>query len=107
MTNQLHLKRTALFLLMITAIFSLVACAPGPNTVTRDDDTATETKPAGFFKGWWHGFISLFTFIVSLFNKNVNVYEVFNSGNWYNFGFILGVAAFFGGGGGASRRWKK
>jgi hypothetical protein len=32
-----------------------------------------------------------------LFNDNVNIYEVHNNGNWYNFGFMLGVSAAFSG----------
>jgi hypothetical protein len=36
-----------------------------------------------------------------LFNDNVNIYEVHNNGNWYNFGFMLGVACVFSGGAGA------
>jgi hypothetical protein len=27
----------------------------------------------------------------------VNIYEVHNNGNWYNFGFVLGVSVAFGG----------
>ena len=54
------------------------------------------------------GFIVLFTFIISLFNDNVAVYDVHNSGGWYNFGFLLGVMFFFGGsGGGAGRRRRR
>ncbi|MFC2088797.1 hypothetical protein ACFLSX_04280, partial [Calditrichota bacterium] len=57
--------------------------------------------------GLWHGFISLFSFIASLFYDNVSIYEVHNNGNWYNLGFILGIMCFFGGsGGGAGRRSK-
>ena len=32
-------------------------------------------------------------FLVSLFRDSVNVYEVHNSGGWYNFGFLLGTWA--------------
>jgi hypothetical protein len=39
---------------------------------------------------------------VSLFNDNVNIYEVHNNGNWYNFGFMLGVLIVFSGSGGGS-----
>ena len=31
-------------------------------------------------------------FIVSLFNDSVGIYEVHNNGNWYNFGFVFGIA---------------
>ena len=44
------------------------------------------------------------TFVISLFNDNVSIYEVDNNGNWYDFGFMLGIAGPFSGiGGGASR----
>ena len=37
------------------------------------------------------------TFLVSLFNNNVNIYEVHNNGSWYNFGVMIGVSATFSG----------
>jgi hypothetical protein len=37
------------------------------------------------------------TFLISLFDNDVNVYEVNNNGNWYDFGFMLGVATVFSG----------
>lgn len=70
-------------------IIIATSCAPGNMEFVE--------QPAGFWMGLWHGFISLFTFIISLFNENVNIYEVNNSGGWYNFGYILGVSIFFGG----------
>ncbi|HEU0369109.1 MAG TPA: hypothetical protein VFR42_07870, partial [Candidatus Acidoferrum sp.] len=35
------------------------------------------------------------------------VYEVHNNGAWYNFGYLFGLACFFGGGGKSSARRKK
>jgi fructose-specific phosphotransferase system IIC component len=32
-----------------------------------------------------------------LFNKNLRVYEVFNTGWWYDFGFYVAIIAGFGG----------
>ncbi len=53
----------------------------------------------------WHGFISPFTFLISLFSDTVHIYEIHNNGGWYNFGFLLGASIIFGGsGGGAARR---
>ncbi len=40
-----------------------------------------------------------FTFLISLFNHGMNIYDVHNNGNWYNFGFMLGVSAVFSGAG--------
>lgn len=55
-------------------------------------------QPAGFLMGLWHGFITFFTFIISLFSDQVTIYEANNNGGWYNFGFILGISIFYGGG---------
>ena len=64
-------------------------------------------KPAGFWAGLWHGFICLITFVISLFSDKVQMYEVHNVGGWYNFGFLIGVACFFGGGCGSHHRKKR
>ena len=55
-----------------------------------------EAKPAGFWAGVWHGNIAPITFVVSLFNKDVSIYETHNNGAWYNLGFLLGVSSAFG-----------
>ncbi|HEU4909947.1 MAG TPA: hypothetical protein VFT17_13880 [Propionibacteriaceae bacterium] len=83
-------------LLLIGALLLLGACAAGPNELV---DTGPD--PAGFWLGLWQGLISPITFIVSLFTSSVNIYEVQNNGNWYDFGFMLGVACALGSGGGA------
>jgi hypothetical protein len=74
----------------------LAACAPGAN------DAAAGPDPAGFWLGLWHGIIAPITFLISLFNDNVNLYEVQNNGNWYNFGFVFGLSIVFGSGSRAS-----
>ncbi len=88
---------TPALVILSIAVLLLASCAPGPNTLRGTQDS--EGKVAGFWKGIWHGFITPITFIVSLFNKNVNVYESRNSGGWYNFGYVLGLSMIFGGGG--------
>lgn len=102
-------KQWLLVILAIAAIMAmllLAGCAPGANPALNAVDAAGKT--AGFWWGLWHGIISPVTFIISLFNKHVNIYDVYNNGNWYNFGFILGVLIIFGGGGqGAKRKTKK
>jgi len=50
----------------------------------------------GFLDGLIHGFITPFTFIVSLFDDEVTIYSVCNNGGWYNFGFLFGVSIIFG-----------
>jgi hypothetical protein len=53
-----------------------------------------DATPAGFWPGLWHGYIAPITFIVSLFDAGVGIYETENNGGWYNFGFLLGIGAF-------------
>jgi len=83
----------------------LSACMPGvnPNVGTALHDPT----PAGFFLGLWHGIIAPFTFVLSLFTSNINLYEVHNNGNWYDVGFVLGAGILFGGGGLGARRRRR
>jgi hypothetical protein len=92
------MKKTWTWSLLFLFVVMLLAasCAPGPNDLEKKP--AEDGKIAGFWKGLWHGLISPITFIISLFTKNVRFYEVHNSGNWYNFGFILGAGLFLSGG---------
>jgi len=45
----------------------------------------------GFWSGLWHGTISPFSFIGSLFFDDIAFYAYNNNGGWYNFGFVLGA----------------
>jgi hypothetical protein len=93
-------SKVALVALLLVGGLVLAACAAGPNNVARVD----APHIAGFWLGLWHGIILPITFLISLFNHNVNVYDVHNNGNWYNFGFVLGASIVFGGGSRASYR---
>src|SRR6266536_2459798 len=86
----------------VVGVLALTACAAGPNNVAE----VNAPHIAGFWLGLWHGVISPITFIVSLFTSDVSVYDVHNNGNWYDAGFMLGVATAFSGAGraGAPRR---
>lgn len=77
-------------LLGLGVLVVLAACAAGPNPAL-----GSGAEAAGFWLGLWHGFISPVTFVVSLFNDQVSVYEVHNSGNWYDAGFMGGVSTIF------------
>ncbi|HYY81532.1 MAG TPA: hypothetical protein VFD04_20485 [Actinomycetes bacterium] len=86
--------------LLLAGGLLLAGCAAGPNNVAHVD----APHVAGFWLGLWHGVILPVTFLVSLFNDHVNVYDVHNNGNWYNLGFVLGVSVVFGGPSRASAR---
>jgi hypothetical protein len=68
------------------------------------DLSAPNGDIAGFWMGLWHGIIAPITFIISLFTDSVSMYEVHNTGGWYDFGFVLGAGILFGGGGSASKK---
>lgn len=92
-TGGLVVRRVRVVLIVAALALILGACAPGPNPVQ------VEVTPglAGFWQGLWHGVIAPVTFFISLFTDRVNIYEVVNSGNWYDFGFVLGAGILFGG----------
>jgi hypothetical protein len=84
-------------------LLAMASCAPGPN---GQEGVAQSGEIAGFWLGLWQGIIAPITFVISLFSDDVNVYEIHNNGNWYNFGFVLGAGVLLGGGGAGSRRRK-
>lgn len=100
------MKRTHWILTIAILALVLGACAAGANPevgmASPDGDVA------GFWMGLWHGIIAPLTFVISLFTDTVNVYDVHNSGNWYDLGFVIGAGILFGGGSsGACRSRRK
>ena len=59
--------------------------------------TYSPFEPAGFFSGVWHGWIAPLSLVISIFSDGVRVYEPFNTGWWYDFGFYIAVISGFGG----------
>jgi hypothetical protein len=90
--------------LVLLFVIILAGCAAGQNVCkgTPNDHNVV----AGFWLGLWHGFIAPFVFVASLFKSTLTVYEVHNSGAWYNLGYLFGLACFFGGSGNRTARRK-
>ena len=65
-------------------------CFPGGGTYSL-------LEPAGFFSGIWHGWIAPVSLIIGIFSDNVRIFEPFNTGWWYDFGFYMAVISGFGG----------
>jgi hypothetical protein len=84
------LKARALLFVAAIALV-LAACATQPAPPASD--------APGFWLGLLQGFIAPFALIASLFT-DVRIYAFPNAGGWYDFGYLLGVAAVLGGGGG-------
>ena len=95
------LNRNIKVLFFLAFVLILSGCA-----TTIDVESCLPEKIHGFWWGLLHGFISFFTFIISLFKDDVAIYAINNNGGWYDFGFILGIMSFYGGGTKASGKKK-
>jgi len=87
--------------LLVLVLLLATACAAGPNPEVGAAGQGGVV--AGFWLGLWHGIIAPVTFVISLFTDEVTIYEVHNSGNWYDAGFFLGFGVLLGGGASGSR----
>lgn len=83
-------KKIILMVLFLILILTLTGCSPG-------DGANTPSNPAGFFTGVWHGWIAPISLIRGFLNKNIRVYEIYNTGWWYDFGFYIAIISGFGG----------
>ena len=101
----MKIERLRVTLSVVILSLFLAACAAGGNTARSIPNAHGHV--AGFWRGLWQGAIAPITFIISLFSNHVNVYEVHNNGNWYNFGFVLGAGILFGGGAFGKRRKRR
>lgn len=79
-------------MLLILGAMVFMNCAAGNE---RWDQDINPGHKAGFWAGLWHGMIIIVAFIVSLFTKEVTLYEVNNWGWGYNLGFLLGLCFSF------------
>jgi len=89
-----------LFLLLLLLLMG--SCAS-----THDLSKCIQSTDAGFLHGFWQGIISPISFVLSLFEKDITVYEVANNGNWYNLGFVLGCYVTFKGSNEGAKRISK
>jgi len=84
--------RKGLLLAFMLVLLALVVsgCMPGDGSYTGD-------HYANFLSGIWHGWIAPISIIRGFFNDNIRVYEIYNTGWWYDFGFYIAIIGGFGG----------
>ena len=75
---------------LLIIMILLTGCVPG-------DGTNNAQNNAGFFWGIWHGWIAPISLIIGLFKNNIRMYETYNLGWWYDFGYYIAVISGFGG----------
>lgn len=85
-------KRSTHIFGAVALVLLLSACA---NQI--DAGVSQDSGVPGFWWGLWHGFVFPWAWIGSLFDPNIAVYAVPNTGGWYDFGFFLGVTVLGGG----------
>ena len=78
-------------LLIFIGALSLISV----NLIHLAGDSYYLEKSAGFFSGLVHGILAPIPLILGLFIK-INMYELNNSGWWYDFGFLLGLLIVWG-----------
>lgn len=83
-------KMLLLIIIIMLLAFLVTGCLPGDGAKTID-------TPANFLTAIWHGWVAPISLIVGVFNNNIKVYEVYNTGWWYDFGFYIAVISGFGG----------
>jgi hypothetical protein len=84
-------RRIAILLITsVVVLFALSACIPG-------DGTYSTTNTAGFFWGIWHGWLAPLSLIIGIFDKNIRLYEINNTGWWYDLGYYMAIISGFGG----------
>ena len=104
------MKKLLMLVLSVILLVVITGCAPGTDVTVEVPETTirlntpgpnpllNEAGPngvAGALQGLWHGLIAPITLILSLFNDAIQMYEVHNTGNEYNLGFLVGVALVF------------
>jgi len=87
---EITMRPRTMFAFGLLALVLMVTGCAGPNPMTG---THGLKGVAGFWAGAWHGLICPIAFAISFFKHDVAIYEVHNSGHWYDFGFILGAGA--------------
>jgi len=106
------MKKILVFALLAVLVATTAGCAPGASVNFEEPDTeiqlttpgpnpqvdkaAENGRVAGLGTGLWHGLISVVTLVISFFNPAIQMYEVHNSGELYNLGFLIGAILLFG-----------
>ena len=83
-------KIMTIMLMTLMILVFVTSCMPG-------DGSYTDGHMANFISGIWHGWIAPISLIRSLFNSNIRIYEVNNTGWWYDLGFYMAIISGFGG----------
>jgi hypothetical protein len=86
----MKISTLGLSVILVLILLTMTACVPGGGNFHNGN-------PAGLFIGIWHGWIAPVSLIIGFFNPSVRIYEMNNTGFWYDFGFYIAIISGFGG----------
>ncbi|MFY0671946.1 MAG: hypothetical protein JXQ87_00995 [Bacteroidia bacterium] len=89
-------------LFSLVALFLLSGCFAEPAEV----DLNQVVNYPSFWMGLWQGLIAPVSFVISLFNDGVAIYQSGGSG-WYDLGFLLGISSSLGGSSQGAKRARR
>lgn len=99
------MKKLSIGLIIAAAFFGTILAAGFIGIFLWYANTAIpQTYPTDYTSFWWglvHGIMIVPTFFWSLFVNDVTIYQAPNAGNWYNFGYFIGISMVLGGSHGA------
>lgn len=99
------MKKLSMSMVVAAAFFGTVLAAAFIGLFLWYANTAIpHTYPTQYTSFWWglvHGVFIVPTFFWSLFADKVTIYQAPNVGNWYNFGYFIGISVVLGGSHGA------
>lgn len=96
--SQKNLKKIMIAMFIVIAILIVFSSCADTSHIKPCLSDIEHTY--GFWGGLWHGMIAPVALIGELFSNDIAVYAHNNNGGWYDFGFLLGVGAFY-------KRWFK
>ncbi|MCL6258562.1 hypothetical protein M3O96_05650 [Aquiflexum sp. TKW24L] len=85
MKKRLEILNTTKILSGVLLLILMSSCA---DNVPVDQCLTGQTY--GFFWGIWHGIIAPISLVISLFDKEVAMFAVNNTGFFYGLGFLIG-----------------
>ena len=83
-------SKITLVLVSALILLAMTSCLPGSGHYNP-------SEPAGFFSGVWHGWTAPVSLVLSIFYDSFGIYEHYNTGWWYDFGFYISIISGFGG----------
>lgn len=85
------MKKKILFMtLIVVMLMVLTGCMPG-------DGSYVDGHQANILSGIWHGWLAPLSLLRAFFNSDIRIYESYNTGWWYDFGYYIAVISGFGG----------